>query len=151
MQENNVLTMIRPCRSMSIKLIRDLGHDSKRRPQLWSNDFGHLHVGTMMIVLDDDDDDDDDLPAQIHIQRLLRQRRRSGTERKWTEKKIYILQRKENANFAKKMNWKEIHTCCNKKELSRKKWTEKEFKFYKIKTKKKNYLFSNFWKYCLEN
>ena len=82
---------------MSIKLIRDLGHDSKRRPQLWSNDFGHLHVGTMMIVLDDDerqtylmmkfhddddDDDDDDLPAQIHIQRLLRQRRRSGTERK---------------------------------------------------------------------
>ena len=64
---------------MSIKLIRDLGHDSKRRPQLWSNDFGHLHVGTMMIVLDDDerqtylmmkfrddnddDDDDNDLPA----------------------------------------------------------------------------------------
>ena len=70
----------------------------------------------MMIVLDDDErqtylmmkfhDDDDDLPAQIHIQRLLRQRRRSGTERKWTEKKIHILQRKENLNIAKKLKKK---------------------------------------------
>ena len=55
---------------------------------------------------DDDDDDDDDLPAQIHIQRLLRQRRRSGSERKWTEKKIHILQRKENLNIAKKLKKK---------------------------------------------
>ena len=70
----------------------------------------------MMIVLDDDErqtylmmkfhDDDDDLPAQIHIQRLLRQRRRSGSERKWTEKKIHILQRKENLNIAKKLKKK---------------------------------------------
>ena len=70
----------------------------------------------MMIVLDDDErqtylmmkfhDDDDDLPAQIHIQRLLRQRRRSGSERKWTEKKIHILQRKENLNIAQKLKKK---------------------------------------------